>query len=315
MANEPAVAPAAAPSPAPPAPPSPAPAPAARSPAPSGPISDATYDRLDPGPEGQGKYARVRNQNNESEWVRRSDLAPDPAVAPKPAAPGEPPAPAATVTADNTLKLGDLELSPSDVATLLKQASENAIRQSQIPASATDYRAELPATFKLPQGGTFQFDEASPELGALREWAHSQGFSQQQFSEMLSYHAAAKGREDAAFAAAVQRERDALGAAATVKVDAVAQWIKGTLGEGHQDKAQALIRGLWSAKAVEALELLASRQFPAANFSQAHRTPEPSAPGRVSDEEYGRMSQAERWEYARSHDQRQFYDPNRNNGR
>ena len=146
--------------------------------------------------------------------------------------------------------------------------------KSQIPATAAEYKTELPATFKLPQGVAFQFDEASPELGALREWAHGQHFSQQQFSEMLSFHAAAKGREDAAFAAAVQRERDALGAAATVRVDAVAQWIKGTLGEGHQDKAQALLRGL---------ELLASKQFPSAPFSQAHRTPEPAprSPPRV----------------------------------
>lgn len=212
------------------------------------------------------------------------------------------------------MQVGDLELSPSDVATLLKQASENAIRQSQIPATAAEYKTELPATFKLPQGVAFQFDEASPELGALREWAHGQHFSQQQFSELLSFHAAAKGREDAAFAAAVQRERDALGAAATVGVDAVAQWIKGTLGEGHQDKAQALLRGLWSAKAVEALELLASKQFPSAPFSQAHRTPEPApGPGRVSDEEYSRMTSAERWEYARSFPQSQFY-PDRKNG-
>jgi hypothetical protein len=312
MATEP-VAPVPSPAPAAPAP---SPAPAARAPVPSGGISDAQYDRLDPGPEGQGKYARTRDAANNPQWVRRSDLPPDSdPVAPKPAAGDTPPA---TVTADNALKLGDLELSPSDVVTLLKQASENAIRQSQIPASATDYRATLPETFRLPQGVAFQFDEASPELGALREWAHGQHFTQQQFSEMLSFHAAAKGREDSAFAAAVQRERDALGAAATVRVDAVAQWIKGTLGEGHQDKAQALIRGLWSAKAVEALELLASKAITqgAANFSQAHRAPElPSGAGRVSDEQYSRMSQAERWEYARSHDQRQFYDPNRNNGR
>jgi hypothetical protein len=206
------------------------------------------------------------------------------------------------------LKLGDLELSPSDVATLLKQASENAIRQSLIPASATDYRATLPETFRLPQGAAFQFDEASPELGALREWAHGQHFTQQQFSEMLSFHAAAKGREDSAFAAALKAERDKLGAAGTARVDSVSQWLRGICGEGNQDKAQALMSGIWTAKALEALELVASKHVSqgAAHFSQAHRTPEPSQPGRVSDSEYEKMSAAERWEYARSHDQSQF---------
>jgi hypothetical protein len=307
MATDPAGAPApsAAPSAAPPAPPSPAPA--ARGPE---RVSAEAYERMDAATRYQ--YARQFDQTQFTGPAAAGYDAPAPdPVAPKPAVPGEPSPPAAVV--DNTLKLGDFTLTPDDVATLFRQASENAIRATQLPASATDYRTELPATFRLPQGGEFRFDEASPELGALREWAHGQHFSQQQFSEMLSFHAAAKGREDSAFAAAVQRERDQLGAAATVRVDAVAQWIKGTLGEGHQDKAQALIRGLWSAKAVEGLELLASRFTTqgAANFSQAHRTPEPApGGGRVSEEVYNRMTQAEKWEYARGFDQSQF----RNNG-
>jgi hypothetical protein len=67
-----------------------------------------------------------------------------------------------------------------------------------------------------------------------------------------------------------------------------------------------------TSRIVEGFEKLASKQFPAANFSQAHRAPETS-PGRVSDEEYSRMTSAERWEYARSFPQSQFY-PDRKNG-
>jgi hypothetical protein len=75
------------------------------------------------------------------------------------------------------------------------------------------------------------------------------------------------------------------------------------------------VQGLWSAKQVQALEIIASKMTTqgTAPFSQAHRAPETSAPGRVSDEEYSRMSQADRWAYSRSHDQKQFY-PGGNGG-
>jgi hypothetical protein len=78
----------------------------------------------------------------------------------------------------------------------------------------------------------------------------------------------------------------------------------------------AVMKGLWSSKQVQALEKIASRMTTqgAANFSQAHRTPKPApGGGRVSDEEYSRMTSAERWEYARSFPQSQFY-PDRKNG-
>jgi hypothetical protein len=43
----------------------------------------------------------------------------------------------------------------------------------------------------------------------------------------------------------------------------------------------------------------------AASFSQAHRVPGETG-GKVSDEEYGRMSQAEKLDYSRRFDQKQF---------
>jgi hypothetical protein len=65
---------------------------------------------------------------------------------------------------------------------------------------------------------------------------------------------------------------------------------------------------LVSARHVEALEALAAKftSGGAAPFSQAHREPSGGGNGRVSDEEYARMSPAQRWNYSRSFPQDQF---------
>jgi hypothetical protein len=41
----------------------------------------------------------------------------------------------------------------------------------------------------VPDGTAFQFDENSPHYADARRWAHANGFSQNQFSEMLSFYA------------------------------------------------------------------------------------------------------------------------------
>lgn len=310
MATEPAVAP--APSPTPPAPPSPSPAPRS----PSGVISDQTYDQLDPGPEGQGRYARVRDQNNNPQWVPRSDLSPDPGPEPKAApAPGDtPPAPASV--ADGKLRIGEgetaYELSADNVKMLMAQKAESDLRKPQIPASAADYKPELPVSLKMPDGITFQIDVNDPAYKDLANFAHSRGWDQEAFSTAIGIFANREARQAAAFAEAQRAEVQKLGANGTSRVTAVETWLRAELGD---DLANGMRSMMVTEKIVRGFEKLAGQRVTqgAAPISQAHRTPEPSAPGRVSDEEYGRMTSAERWEYARSFPQSQFY-PDRKNG-
>jgi hypothetical protein len=82
------------------------------------------------------------------------------------------------------------------------------------------------------------------------------------------------------------------------------------------DLANGMRSMMVTEKIVRGFEKLAGQRVTqgAAPFSQAHRTPEPSAPGRVSDEEYSRMSQSERWAYARQFPQEQFYKSNGGGG-
>ena len=157
------------------------------------PISDAQFDRL--GPESQSKYARVRDQNNNPTWQPRSDLTPDPAVAPKPAAaPGEPPAPAApaSVTEDGKLKVGELELSADDVAALMATKAQADLRATQVPATAADYKPDLPADLQLPPGIEFKIDVSDPSYKDLANFAHARGWSQSDLSTALGIFAAIK---------------------------------------------------------------------------------------------------------------------------
>jgi hypothetical protein len=308
--------------PAPAAPPSPSPAPASPAPAPGSltgtrydaPISDAQFDRL--GPESQSKYARVRNQVNNPEWVPRSDLAADPA---KPAAaPGEPapPAPAApaSVTEDGRLKVGDYELSSEDIASLMRTRAELDLRASTRPATPEAFELKLPDGFKMPEGltGEFVFNEADPAIANLKRYAHAKGWSQSDLSDVLSFYASSEAQKEVAFRTAQAREVEKLGANGTSRVTAVETWLRSELGD---DLANGMRSMMVTEKIVRGFEKLAGQRVTqgTAPFSQAHRTPEPSQPGRLSDADYEKLSQAERWEYARSFPQSQFY-PDRKNG-
>jgi hypothetical protein len=276
------------------------------------PLSDQAFDRL--GPQEQSKFARVRNQNNNPEWVPRSDLAPSPAPKPAAAQPEPPaPAPAASVTPDGRLQVGEYLLDQNDIASLISTKAQADLRATQIPTNPESYQAKLPDGFKLPDGvDGFTFNEADPALRDMRAWAHGKGIDQQTFSEMLGFYASTEAQKEAAFLAAQLREVEKLGVMGTTRVTAIEQWLRGTLGDDLGSAPRGMIV---TEKIVRGLEALASKFTTqgAAPFSQSHRTPEPAPPGRVSDEEYSRMTSAERWEYARSFPQSQFY-PDRKNG-
>jgi hypothetical protein len=305
--------------PAPAAPPSPAPASPAPAPAAwpgsltgtryDAPISDAQFDRL--GPQEQSKFARVRDAANNPQWVPRSDLAPSPA--PKRAAardePAPPaPAPAASVV-DGKLRVGEYELSSDDIAALMATKAQADLRATQVPADASGYKPDLPADLKLPPGIEFKIDTNDPAYKDLANFAYARGWSSQEFSAALGIFASREAREAAAFAEAQRAEVQKLGANGTSRVTAVETWLRSELGD---DLASGMRSMMVTEKIVRGFEKLAGQRMTqgAALFSQAHRTPEPSGPGRVSEEVYNAMTQAERFAYARGFDQSQFKNSN-----
>jgi hypothetical protein len=79
---------------------------------------------------------------------------------------------------------------------------------------------------------------------------------------------------------------------------------------GSEAEAKAVMARVFTAADIKLHEKVMARFSTqgAASFTQSHRVPsEPQ--GRVSEEQWNRMSQAERWDYSRSFDQRQFSQP------
>jgi hypothetical protein len=81
-------------------------------------------------------------------------------------------------------------------------------------------------------------------------------------------------------------------------------WLNGMVGP---EIAKHMRQGLFSAKIVEGLEVIAKKFATQghASFTQHGRTPEAGG-NRVSEAEYDAMSQSERYAYAKSFDQKQF---------
>jgi hypothetical protein len=302
---EPAIAPA---SPAPAAPPAPAPAPTPRSAAPAPAVlSDVAYEALSESERGRWARTRIPGEQGGSRWTLRSDLQPD--GTPKPAqAPSDAP-PAATVTPDGKLRIGEgetaFELDGSDVAEILRTRAEMDLRASKVPADG--YQPTLPADFvaKVPAGIELReintTDLAYVELAAF---AKSHALTQEQFSAILSIDAARQIREIQAFKAASEAEVQKLGVTGTSRISSLETWLRGMIGD---DLAGAVRGMIVTEKIVRGLEMLSAKWTSqgAAPFSQAHRaTPEPQ--GRVTDEQWAKMSHGERIAYARQHDQRAF---------
>jgi hypothetical protein len=165
-----------------PAPATPATAPAQLRP---GSIPDAQYDGLTP--EQQSNYARVRKgPDGGSEWRDRSTLGDptDPSKAAAATGDGK-----ASVTADGRLQVGEMLLSEADIRSLITEKAAADLRKTQVPATPESYAAELPKDFKLPEGIEYKFDTSNLAFVDARAWAHREGLTQAQFSQLLSFHA------------------------------------------------------------------------------------------------------------------------------
>lgn len=147
-----------------------------------------------------------------------------------------------------------------------------------------------------------QFDIKSddPLWTQARSWALKHGLSKEAFSEGIALIAGDK----IGTAQAVQNARNAeiakLGATGTARVTAINTWLD-AMGVG------GLKGRLFTAADVQAFEGLITRftsQGGAAPRSSGREPPPPA--GKVSDEQFAKMSPRERLDYTRQFDQSQF---------
>jgi hypothetical protein len=297
---------------APPAAPPPAAAPPAASPAHQGAasrpgvISDVAFDRLDPTE--QGKYARVRaGPDGGSVWQDRETLPTETVDDPTKATSGDG---KAVVTEDGKLRIGSMELDEADITGLMERHALEQGRKAAMPATAAEYSLDLPSDFVMPEGQTFKFSTDHPVLGPLigqaKEFALAHGLDQGAFSKMMSLYAASQVHEAQLIAKAQAAEREKLGPMIATRVDAVTQFIRGTVGDDKISKG--MTQRILTADDLVGWEKIIRKATSqgAASFRQDGREPGGHQGGRVSEEAYAAMSPSEKWDYARGFDQRQF---------
>ena len=199
---------------------------------------------------------------------------------------------------DQLVKIGDLELPASSWRDLAAQKAEADLHKAQIPATAADYKLDLPADLKLPDGVQVKFSADDPVLGpqldAVREWAHLKNLSQSDFSELLGLYAATTAHEHTVIANAANAERAKLGVSGPARIDAISLWLRGTFGDAA---ARPVLATLCTATHVEVFEKIISKIVGqgSANFSQQHR--DASGGGGMTDERWATMSFAEKQQW------------------
>lgn len=183
------------------------------------------------------------------------------------------------------------------------KAAEDSRRLS-MPQNADAYKAELPSDFKPPEGVEFKFNADDPLLAQARTLAHQSGLSQENFSKLLGLYAGSQVASQQAVTVARNTEIAKLGAAGPARVDAVTTFMKSFLGEAD---GQLLASRMFTARDVEVVEKLVAKVTSqgGSTFKGTGREA-PQSQGRVSDEQYAKMSPAQRLDYARQFDQSKF---------
>lgn len=96
-------------------------------------------------------------------------------------------------------------------------------RRALVPADAKGYELKLPDTVKLPDG--FKLDETDPRLAGLREFAHKNGWTPAEFSEVVALDIKRAEAVQAKTSEFVKAEVAKLGQNAGQQVDTVLKWL------------------------------------------------------------------------------------------
>jgi hypothetical protein len=175
------------------------------------------------------------------------------------------------------------------------------VRRSTLPPSPNDYKAELPADFKAPDGISYSFNANDPLLAQAQAVAHEAGLSQEQFSKLLGIYAGSQVSSQQQIQTARNAEIQKLGAAGPSRIDALTTFFRSYLGEAAGKRRMERI---FTAQDVQDAETEVSKitSQGGAPFRGNGREP-PTAPGRLSSEQIARLTPAQRLDYSRQWDQ------------
>ena len=168
-------------------------------------------------------------------------------------------------------------------------------RRLTLPAKPEDYKIELPKDFKLPQGVEFKLDISNPLWAQGQAWAQKHGLSQEAFAEAIALVAGDRVGTEAQIVQARSAEIGKLGANGQARITAVETWAKGMLG---QETGARFVSRLFTSADVQMAEALISKFTGAGTFRQGGREP-PETPGKLTEEQYNKLSIPDRIAYAR----------------
>lgn len=195
---------------------------------------------------------------------------------------------------------------------LAKFAAETEAAKAAVPAEPGAYKAVVPGLEALAKASgiapeALTLDEQSPTLKAYRDFAHKNGFTQEQFDAGLGIYAQAYFAEHGASKAAIDAENAKAFEAEKAKlpnfdtrIKAAATWLTSVLG----DKAPAFAEGLTRAEQIEAIETL-QKVFSGQGVKTA-----PAGGGTVEDpnkltrEQADKMTPVELLNWQRAHERR-----------
>lgn len=163
-------------------------------------------------------------------------------------------------------------MSEAELGELFTAKATHDSRVATLPAKPEDYKVELPADFKVPQGVEFKLDEQSPLLAQARQFAHRHQLSQAAYSELLGLYGGSVIGDRQNFETYKAKEVEKLGPTGQARVTAVQTFNRGLVG----DKAAASLNTmLVTADIVQAFEGLMAKfaSQGGGSFSQAHRAP------------------------------------------
>ena len=196
-----------------------------------------------------------------------------------------------------TAERGRHEVTEAEARGLAERAALEQSRRATLPADPNGYKLELPKDFQIPQGVEFKLDPNSEAARLARDFAHSAGLSQEQFSKLVAIYAAERVAEQTMMADLRKQEIDKLGVQGSARVTAINNFLRAHF---DADTAQAFMATLATSRQVAGWEKIMSRltNQSASTFSQQHRAP-PEPEGRVTEQQYQSMSAGERLDYAR----------------
>lgn len=159
-------------------------------------------------------------------------------------------------------------------------------RAAAVPATADDYKLELPEGFKIPEGLKFAPDAKDPLVVGSRTLAKELGLDQPAYSKMVGFYGQtilnAQQAEQAASVALEVEQTKALGEKASERREAAKTWMTANLSK---DQATVLESMLTYKVGVEAIEAIVAQ----VNGAKLRGGPQNGANGVVVDPAHERL--------------------------